>query len=262
MIVNKSSSGGSVLRELRTDAALRQLIAAGPVVVSPGLKPWVLRQLVRTGRIARLRRDVYLMPDAKGRMLPPAAVAALLDPKGYLSFYGALILHGLTDQDTGVWAVLTTRRQPSARYGRARIVFVIRRAHAQRPQLRTRRTAGIPIRVASPDDAFCDCLIRPRYGPSPAELLRILKTGLQSRRLSVRRLRDRALRSGSPSVASRLGLLLELATRERDRRLYAFARRSHRWRSLIEKGAVASRDSAWRLTLPTSPKQIARSARA
>ena len=261
MTVNNPSSGGSVLRELRTDAALRQLIAAGPVVAAPGLEPWVLRQLVSTGRIARLRRGVYLVPDAKGRMLPPAAVAALLDPKGHLSFYGALILHGLTDQDTSVWAVVTTRRQPSARYGRARIVFVLRRARAPRPQLRTRRTAGVPVRVASADDAFCDCLERPRYAPSPAELLRILSTGLQGRRPSVRRLRDRVLRSGSPSVASRLGLLLELATGERDRRLYAFARRSHRWRSLMDEGAVALRDSSWRLTLPASPKQIARAAR-
>lgn len=260
MLVNNASSGGPVLRELRTDAALRQLIAAGPVVLSPGLQPWVLRQLVRTGRIARLRRDVYLAPDARGHMLPPAAVAGLLGPRGYLSFYGALILHGLTDQDTTVWAVVTTQRQPSAHYGRARIVFLMRRARAPRPQLRTRPVAGTRVRVASPDDAFCDCLAQPRYGPSPAELLRILKTGLQSRRLSVRRLRDRALRSGSPSVASRLGLLLELATGKRDRRLYAFARRSHRWRSLMDEGGGALRDSEWRLTLPMSAKQLARAA--
>jgi predicted transcriptional regulator of viral defense system len=194
-------------------------------------------------------------------MLPPAAVAVLLDRKGYLSFYGALILHGLTDQDTSVWAVVTTRPRPSARYGRARIVFVIRRARAPRPQLRTRRIAGVPVRLASADDAFCDCLERPRYAPGPAELLRMLSTGLQSRRLSVRRLRDRALRSGSPSVASRLGLLLELATGQRDSKLYSFARRSHRWRSLLDEEGSALRDSGWRLTLPASHKQIARAAR-
>ncbi len=262
MVVNNMNSGGNVLRELRTDAALRQLIAAGPVVVAPDLEPWVLRQLVRTGRIARLRRGVYLVPDAQGRMSPPAAVAALLEPKGYLSFYGALILHGLTDQDTSVWAVVTTRRQASARYGRARIVFVIRRVRAPRTQVRTRRLAGVPVRVASADEAFCDCLERPRYAPSPTELLRILRTGLQTRRLSVRRLRERGLRRASPSVASRLGLLLELATGERDRRLYAVARRSHRWRSFIDEGRAALRDSAWRLTLPVSPQELARAARA
>lgn len=261
MSVHYANSGGSILRELRTDAALRKLIAAGPVVVAPDLEPWVLRQLVRTARIARLRRGVYLVPDAQGRMLPPPAVAALLDPKGYISFYGALILHGLTDQDTSVWAVVTTRRRTGARYGRARIVFVMRRARAPRAQLRTRRLAGVPVRIASADEAFCACLERPRYAPSPAELLRILRTGLQTRRLSIRRLRDRALRSGSPSVASRLGLLLELATGERDQRLYALARRSHRWRSLIDEGKAALRDSSWRLILPTSPQQLARAAR-
>lgn len=261
MSINNLDYGGSVLRELRTDAALRELIAAGPVVVASSLEPWVLRELVRTGRIARLRRGVYLAPDARGRMLPPAAVAALLAPKGYLSFYGALILHGLTDQDTSVWAVVTTRRQASARYGRARIEFVIRRARAPQPEARTRRVAGIPVRIASGDEAFCDCLERPRYAPNAAELLRILRTGLQTRRLSVRRLRDRALRSGSPSVASRLGLLLELATGERDPRLYSLARSSHRWRSLGNEDASAQRHSGWRLTLPVSPEQLARAAR-
>lgn len=260
MSVNNARSGGSVLRELRTDAALRQLIAAGPVVVAPQLEPWVLRQLVRTGRIARLRRGTYLVPDAKGRMLPPAAVAAVLEPKGYLSFYGALILDGLTDQDTAVWAVVTTRRRASAAYGRARIVFVIRRARAPIAQVRRRRMAGVPVRIASADEAFCDCLERLRYAPSPSELLRILRTGLLTHRLSVHRLRDRALRSGSPSVASRLGLLLELATGERDQRLYAFARRSHRWRS-FDEGEAALRDSGWRLTLRASPQQLARAAR-
>src|SRR3989442_9828052 len=126
MNVNNSSSGGNVLRELRTDAALRQLIAAGPVVVSPDLEPWVLRQLVRTGRIARLRRGVYLVPDSEGRMLPPAAVAALLDPQGYLSFYRAPILHGLTDQHPGVWAAVTTQPHPSAPPRRAPPAFVLR----------------------------------------------------------------------------------------------------------------------------------------
>lgn len=262
MFVNNMNSGGSVIRELRTDTALRQLIASGPVVIAPDLEPWVLRQLVHTGRVARLRRGVYLVPDAQGRMLPPAAVAALLAPKGYLSFYGALILYGLTDQDTGGWAVVTPRRQASARYGRVRIVFVIRRASAPRAQVRTRRMAGVPVRVASAEDAFCDCLERPGYAPSPAELLRILRTGLQTRRLSAGRLRDRALRIGSPSVASRLGLLLELATGKRDPRLYALARRSHRWRSFIDNDTEALRDSGWRLTLPASPQQLARAARA
>lgn len=260
MSVHNAHSGGSLLRELRTDAALRQLIAAGPVVVAPRHEPWVLRQLVRTGRIARLRRGAYLVPDAKGRMLPPAAVAALLDPKGHLSFYGALILHGLTDQDTAVWAAVTTRRQPRARYGRARIVFVPARTHA-RPRVRARRIAGVQVRVASAEDAFCDCLVRPRYGPSAAELLRILILGLKSRRLSVNRLRDLAMGSGSPSAASRLGLLVELATGKRDALLYEFARRSHRWRSLQDESVPSLRDSAWRLTLPTSPKQLVRAAR-
>lgn len=260
MSVNKSDSGGGILRRLRTDAALRQLIGVGPVVETPELAPWVLRQLVRTGRIARLRRGAYLVPDRHGQMLPPAAVAAMLEPKGYVSFYGALILHGLTDQDTPSWVVVTRRRQASARYGRAHIVFVSQRARAPRARVLTRRLAGVAVPIASAGDAFIDCLVRPRYAPGPAELLRVLRTGLQGRRLSVRRLRDLALLSGSPSAASRLGLLLEIATGERDRRLYTYARRSHRWRSLADESA-GQRDSGWRLTLPAPRQQLARAAR-
>ncbi len=261
MSVNNVPFGGKTIRELRTDAALRRLIAAGPIVVAPRAEPWVLRQLVRTRRIARLRRGVYLVPDMRGRMLPPAAVAALLAPAGYLSFYGALIVHGLTDQDTAVWAVVTRQRQATARYGRARIEFVVRRASARRPKVQVRRIAGVRARVASAAEAFCDCLEQPRYAPSPGELLRMLRVGLRTRRLSVALLRSRALTRRSPYVASRLGLLLELATGERDRRLYAAARRSHRWRSLLDERAAALRDSRWRVELPASREQLSRAAR-
>lgn len=261
MSINKAKSGGSVLRLLRTDSALRGLIAAGPIVVNPDLEPWVLRQLVRTGRIARLRRGVYLVPDTRGRMLPPGAVAALMAPKGYLSFYGALIVFGLTDQDTDVWAVVSSRPQSPARYGRARIVFVARRARAPRADVRLRRVGGVPVRIASTEDAFCDCVQRPRYAPSPAELLRILQTGLKTRRISVRRLRDRALRSRSPYVASRVGLLLEITTGHQDARLYDLARRSHRWRPLSEDGRTPQRDTGWRLELPSPRDHLARAAR-
>ena len=261
MSVNKANFGGKAIRELRTDAALRQLIAAGPIVVTPRLEPWVLRQLVRTRRIARLRRGVYLVPDMRGRMLPPAAVAALLAPTGYLSFYGALILHNLTDQDTAVWTVVAKRRRGTARYGRARIEFVLQRARADRPKVRVRRIAGVRVRVASAAEAFCDCLEQPRYAPSPGELLRILRLGLRTRRLSVTELRSRALTRKSPYVASRLGVLVELATGERDRGLYEAARRSHRWRSLLDSGASALRDSRWRVELPASREQLSRAAR-
>lgn len=261
MSINKAKSGGNVLRLLQTDRALQRLIAAGPVVVNPDLEPWVLRQLVRTGRIARLRRGVYLVPDARGRMVPPAAAAALLAPKGYLSFYGALIVYGLTDQDTHVWAVVGARPQSPARYGRARVVFVARRARAPLAKVRVRRIGGVPVRIASPEDAFCDCVERPRYAPSPTELLRILQTGLKTRRISKRRLRDRALRSRSPYVASRVGLLLEIATGQRDVLLYELARRSHRWRSLMQDGRAQLRDTGWRLQLPSPRDHLARAAR-
>lgn len=185
------------------------------------------------------------------------AVATHLEPSGYLSFYGALVLHGLTDQDTSLWGYVLRERQSSLRYGQQRLDFVPwpRRIHTAATKL-LRRGEEV-IRVATPTQAFTDALEAPRYVTSWPELLHVLQTGIALGKLSLTRLRARAIDTKSPALARRLGLLIELETGKADPRLLALARRSHNWTRLAGLGArVAARDPRWRIELPRSREDL------
>lgn len=259
MSINNVQKKGNLLRgQLRTDAGLAWLIAHGPVVQDPPLEHWVLRQLVATERILRLRRGTYLVPTAEG-VLPPVHVAAsLLAPEGYLSFYGALTWHALTDQSAGVWAMVASKRQRSARYGEdLTIEFVAWPARLRDAAVRVHRIAGSSVRIATPVQAFVDALEAPQLAPPASELLRILRLGLVSGRLSANELRARALEMESPYLAARLGYLLEVASGKVDGRLLAVARQAHAWRPLTTGGEVA--DTTWRVMAPATKEQLLRS---
>jgi predicted transcriptional regulator of viral defense system len=257
MSVNNLEKVGLIKRP-QIEQAMAWLIEHGPLVEKPQLPAWMLKQLVRENRIARLRRGLYLVPDKAGRMLPVAVVAALLAPLGYVSFYGALTLHGLTDQDASVWAVVTDKFQGDVRYGPFTLQFAVWPRRLRRAKTKKMAVDGVQIRVATPAQALSDALEAPRFGAALPELLHVLRVGLSTRRVTVAQLRQRAVELGSVTLARRLGLLLELATGDVDPVLATLARRSHRW---TEGNGRQVRDSQWRLVLPTSRKRILTAAR-
>ena len=241
----------------KLEQAMAWLIEHGPVVVDPPLPQWLLHDLVEGQRIARLRRGIYLVPTAKGEMLNLPAVATLLAPKGYLSFYGALVLHGLTDQDTTRWGFVTDKRQSSLKWGQQRLDFVPWPRRLRNAEVKTLQRGSETIRIASPAQALCDALEAPRYVPSWPELLHVLRTGLALRRFAVSGLRARALAINSPALARRLGLLLEMETGEVDPALLKIAQRSNDWTRLAGLGTRARvRDARWRVELPRSREDL------
>ncbi len=241
------------------DQALTWLVEHGPVVGDPPLPNWALRQLVRTQRIARLRRGLYLVPRADGTMVRLPSVAALVAPDGYLSFYGALTLAGLTDQDAAHWGIVTATRQRPLRYGPVVLEFVAWTARLRTAMTRVHVIDGVRVRVATPVQAFCDALEHPRLGASFPEMLRVLRTGIAARVLSPRALRGYARSVDSPALARRLGLLLELATGEVDETLAEIAQRSHAWTSGDRRQVLAS-DTRWRVRLSRDRGELARAA--
>jgi len=249
-----------LLRTAQTDQALAWLVRHGPLLSDPPLPQWVLRQLVRTERIARLRRGLYLAPRANGRLPSLPAAAALVEPSGYLSFYAALTLHGLTDQDADRWGMVTARRRRPIRYGRARLEFVTWPARVPIAKAVTRRIDGVSVRIATPVQAYCDTLEAPRFGPSLPEMLHVLRVGLRARRLSIAALRAHARRVNSVVLARRLGLLLELATGTADAQLVRIAQRSHAWSRAEERPGTIS-EPRWRLLLSRAPGDVVRAAR-
>src|SRR6266516_1172321 len=113
-----------LLRPAKIEQAMAWLIEHGPLLEEPPLPWWMLRDLVRAGRIARVRRGLYLVPRPHGEMLPLPAIATELEPRGYLSFYGALVHYGLTDQDTATWQYVSPKRARALRLGGRRLDFV------------------------------------------------------------------------------------------------------------------------------------------
>lgn len=244
-------------RTPKLEQAMAWLVENGPLHEQPDLPPWMLRELVKAGRIARLRRGLYLVPDARGTMLSLPAVGARVAPRGYLSFYGALVLHGLTDQDTARWVMVTDKRQSPIRYGQQRLEFVawpkrLRGAHTE-----MRGDSGSRFRIATPEQALCDTLEAPRLAPNWPELIHVLRTGVGLRKISLQKLGALARGIDSPALARRLGFLLELSLGRLDRRLLDIAQRSHDHTRLARLGTVArTRDARWRLELPRAREDL------
>ena len=241
----------------KLEQAMAWLVENGPVHVEPQLPHWMLKALVNGERIARVRRGVYLVPTPEGRMLSLPAVATELAPKGYLSFYGALVRHGLTDQDTTLWGFVADARQGALRLGQERLEFVPWPRRLAGAEAKVQVFGAERIRIASPARALCDVLEAPRFAPSWPELLHVLRTGLALRKLSRSALRARALELDSPALARRLGLLIELETGKIDPQLLEIAHRSNDWTRLAGLGTEARvRDARWRVELPRSREDL------
>lgn len=259
MSINSLDKRG-ITRTPQVEQAMAWLVANGPLHVDPEMPHWILRQLVRTERIARLRRGVYLAPTPEGELPSGPAVAQLLAPDGYLSFYGPLTLDGLTDQDTAQWVMVTRRHQAPARLPRGHVDFALWPRRVRTASTRIRKIDGVNVRVATPAQAFMDCLEAPRFAPPAPELLHVLRDGSDLGRLSQKELVRRALDLGSPVVARRLGLLIEFATGRTEPRLRELAERSHKWSRLDDRPAEI-REPRWRLLLPQSRDFIVGAAR-
>lgn len=244
-------------RTPKLEQAMAWLIEHGPVHRDPPLPAWMLHDLVVAKRIANLRRGIYLAPTESGDMWSLPAVATQLQPSGYLSFYGALVLHGLTDQDTALWGYVSGDRESSLRYGQQRLDFVPWPQRLRRAETRLLRRRDEVIRLATPTQALTDVLEAPRYVTSWPELIHVLRTGIAVGKLSPAKLRARAIDMKSPALARRLGLLLELETGRADPELLALAHRSNNWTRLAGLGSrVVARDPRWRVELPRSREDL------
>ena len=259
MHINNLEKRG-LTRTPQVEQAMAWLVTNGPLHIESEMPHWILRQLVHTERIARLRRGVYLAPTREGELPSAPAVAQLLAPDGYLSFYGPLTLDGLTDQDTARWVMVTGRHQAPARLPRGRVDFAVWPRRIKTASTRVRTIDGVRVRIATPAQAFMDCLEAPRFAPPAPELLHVLRDGSDLGKLSQRELVRRARALGSPMVARRLGLLIELATGKVEPSLRELAERSHKW-SRLEDRPAEIREPGWRLLLPQTREFILGAAR-
>jgi predicted transcriptional regulator of viral defense system len=238
------------------EQAMAWLVEHGPVATKPPLPSWALDRLVNNKRILRLRRDVFLAPTPSGRLPPVGAVAALLTPGGYGSFYAAMILHGLTDQDTSRWVVVSDRRQADAHYGDRTIHFVFAPARAASAHVESKDFDGTQGRVATVAQAVADSLAMTSNAPKVRELVGVIRLGLRSGRLNREELMELVLTENSPAVARRAGFLLELVGEKADSRLRAIATRSNDRTQLAPKQPTTASSPTWRLDLPAPESEL------
>jgi predicted transcriptional regulator of viral defense system len=165
-----------------------------------------LRQLVRDGRLRRVRRGVYLLVAPTGST--DVRVLSLIDavtPRPYLITAGrALAELGLSDQHFFRVTVLTSHRLREWSWQGDEVHY----AMLAPERIWGPCTPDGPL-LARPERAILDCLANPRWGVSLAQTAEAIDRALPDR-TSPKRLSQAAERYGSAAVARRLGYLLEL----------------------------------------------------
>lgn len=243
----------------KVEQAAAWLIKNAPLVESPQLPMWVLRTLVRQNRIARLRRGVYAVPDANGRLrLSPYAVGEVVEPGSIVSFFAALAHWNLTDQTPRRIGVISRYRHSPIEFGPQSIVFLARPRQLKKMQFKMAKIGGRDFRIATPVQALLDSLTYPALSVSPAQLLAVLAYGLASRLFEVAPLRRAAIATASIATARRLGFLLELATGKVDPGLAQLARSSHTYLDFVgpEARSAEVQIPRWLLRTTDTPERL------
>jgi predicted transcriptional regulator of viral defense system len=165
-----------------------------------------LRQLMRDGRLRRVRRGTYIVVASTGST--DARVLSLIDavtPRPYLITAGrALAELGLSDQHFFRVIVLSAHRLGDWSWQGDEVRYAL---------VAPERIWGMGThdgpQVALPERAILDCLANPRWGVTLAQTAEALDRAVPDL-TTPERLAQAGERYGSAAVARRLGYLLEL----------------------------------------------------
>jgi predicted transcriptional regulator of viral defense system len=126
-------------------------------LASRGIPRVTLTRLVRTGRLARIGRGLYALPDREITEHQGLAETAKRVPQGVVCLLSALRFHGLTTQDPfEVWLAINRRaRRPQQDHPPLRIVRFAARALVD--GVEEHEIEGVRVRVTSPARTVVDC---------------------------------------------------------------------------------------------------------
>jgi len=184
-------------------ADLKQLAS---VAGSPSAAQEAIRRLAVAGRVARVRRDLLVLPDTTGLLgvdLPDLIDVVATRP--YLITAGrALEHHGLTDQHFFGAIVLVTARLEPLRFRSQTATFL----ETDPTNIWGWEDAPGPC-YARPERAILDVLNHPRYAVTLTQAIDALVLADSRDPAFIRRLLDAVVFSGSPAAARRVGLVVE-----------------------------------------------------
>jgi len=145
----------------QTDTALKALkergIARLSELMAAGVGQETVARLIRDGRVVRLARGLYQLPNSDLQTAHGLAEACKLVPKGVICLISALQFHELTMQlPRSIWmAIKRSARTPHVSY--PRIQFV-RFAEAALPEgVERHKIEGVTVRVTNPAYTVADC---------------------------------------------------------------------------------------------------------
>ena len=239
----------------KTEQAMAWLVEQGPLVQDPPLPTWITESLVASRRIMRLRRGVYLVPEASGRLPSLSRAMNLLDPVGYVSGHGALAAQGLNDQDISHWWAVSGRRQADIAYGPFRAHFVYSPDSAKQGKRHAVLYEAERSQMATPTQALFDEARLMPFGFDWIETARVLRNAVEAGRTDEGQVLRLAKQTPSLAAVRRLGLLFEIVRGKPDEMLLAAARRNLTVSRVAGDETV---DPTWRITLPFGRDRIIR----
>ena len=157
----KHSSNHADARVTAADRAIEFMSTRGIVrlreLKAEGIPEMAVARLVRSGRIVRLARGLYQLPDAEIGPSHTLAEVAKLVPKGVICLISALSHHDLTLQlPPFVWVAIDGHtRLPSHRYPPMR--FVRFGSKALTMGVGEHRIEGVDVRITTPAKTIVDC---------------------------------------------------------------------------------------------------------
>ena len=148
-------------RSTQTDAALRALHDHGmsrlSELMAMGVRQETVARLVRDGRVVRLARGLYQLPDSDLQTAHGLAEACKLVPKGIVCLVSALQFHELTVQlPRSIWmAIEKSARTP--RISAPPIQFVRFGTTTLSEGIERHTIEGVTVRVTKPAYTVADC---------------------------------------------------------------------------------------------------------
>lgn len=166
------------------DLARRLHVLRAPDVRAHGWSPQLLLSLHQAGKLQRVARGLYSLPDAELTEHQTLIEVCQRVPKAVLCLLTALQYHGIgTQLPHEVWIALPEATQtPALDYPRLRIARL--RGEAYSEGIQTVTAHGAPIRVYSVAKTVTDCFkFRHKIGLDVA--LEALKASWRSRKLTM-----------------------------------------------------------------------------
>jgi predicted transcriptional regulator of viral defense system len=166
------------------DLARQQQVLRAADVRARGWSPQLLQSLHQAGKLQRVARGLYSLPDAEITEHQTLIEVCQLVPKAVLCLLSALRYHGIgTQMPNEVWVALPEATQtPALAYPRLRVSRLRGEAYSQGIQIVTDH--GAPIRVYSVAKTVTDCFkFRNKIGLDVA--LEALKESWHSRKVTM-----------------------------------------------------------------------------